>query len=138
MNQTESIFLLEKKSRGRSLTSIFHKPWSWRTCKIEGQSIEYYKHDQLRGTFDTAGSVCAISNTAEVKGKTYPFYIRKDSETLFLNASTEYTRQKCINIINRSSYDKCWNNPEANTQAEKEVISKVEQMVITNLIVYDR
>ena len=137
MSITENTFFLEKKARGKSLKSMFNKPWSWRTFKLVGQNLEYYHSNQLKGTFDTSGSVCAICNTAEVKGKTYPFYIRKDSETLFLNASTEYIRQKCINIINRSSYDKHWNNPEANTQAEKEVISKVEQMVIINLIVYD-
>ena len=129
---TENIFFLEKKARGKSIKSIFNKPWAWRTFKLEDQTLEYYHNNQLKGAFNTTGCICTECYTSEVKGKTYPFSIQNGVEILFLNASSEYIRQKCINIINRSSNDINWNNPDANAKAENEINLKVEYMVNEN------
>jgi len=123
--------LLEKRGRGRGFvtTIIGGNPWALRAFYLEGQTWSYYDNDKLRGTISTASgksSVIDISRPSAdrdvVFSKKYPFLLEtKDGEKVYLSATSEYFRLKCINILNRSSSNIHWNNDKDNEMAENEI-----------------
>jgi hypothetical protein len=43
------VVALEKKGRGRGFAGIIARPWTSRTFKLKGQTLEYYDGDVLKG-----------------------------------------------------------------------------------------
>lgn len=97
--------LLEKKGRGRSFIG---RPWSVRTFKLKGQTLEYYDGDKMKGTINIAGSTTEKIKPEEADGKTFPFAVNTSEEKLILNASCEEIRVKCIEIFNIAAKDANW------------------------------
>lgn len=134
LSEQEKVFLLEKRARHQSIIYLGSKHWEWRTFKFIGQSLEYYKKNELKGTFNIAGCEAKECNSFEGYGKTYPFSIKYGESILYLNASSEYVRQKCLNILNRAATDFHWNNPEKNFKAEMDIqaiLLNIDQILYT-------
>lgn len=139
VSNNKDAIILEKRGRGRGFvtTMIGGNPWALRAFYLAGQSWSYYDNDKLKGTISTANSKSRIIDVSKpsadrdvVAAKNYPFVLEtKDGEKVYLSASSEYFRLKCINILNRSSSNANWNNEKDNEIAENEI-----QMQLTGKI----
>lgn len=106
--------ILEKKGRGRGM-GFGGRPWAVRTFKLIEQSFEYYDGSKLKGTIDTKGSKTHPVPSAEADGKEFPFMLEStDGEKVLLNGSSWAIRDKCIEVLNRSSKNPKWDNAEEN------------------------
>lgn len=128
-NNSNNMFLLEKRARGRNTSCITGKNWKWRTFKLTRQNLEYYNIDKFRGSYDMNQSIARECYTMECAGKKFAFTIQNKSEMFFLNANSEMVRQTCINIFNRSSTNPNWDNKADNQQALKDIEAKMLELV---------
>ena len=64
-----------------------------------------------------------------ISNKKFPFILQlhdnNNNEKIYLNASSEYIRLKCINALNRSSINRHWNNDEDNEISENDIQMKL-------------
>ena len=106
--------ILEKKGRGRGL-GFGGRPWAVRTFKLVEQGFEYYDGAKLKGTIDTKGSRTIPVASTDADGKEFPFQLEStDGEKVLLNGSSWAIRDKCIEVLNRSSKNPKWDNKEEN------------------------
>lgn len=99
---------LEKRGRGRGITMIVQKPWANRLFKLDGQKLEYFDGNLLKGTIHTGGCAASIIDPADADGKPFPFVLDTGKEKLYLNAPTEEVRKKCIEVLNLSADTANW------------------------------
>lgn len=131
VSNNKDAIILEKRGRGRGFvtTMIGGNPWAVRSFYLAGQSWSYYDSDKLNCTISTASSKSRAIDMSRpsadrdvVAAKNYPFVLEtKDGEKVYLSATSEYFRLKCVNILNRSSSNANWNNETDNEIAENEI-----------------
>lgn len=116
------VVTLEKKGRGRGITIM--RPWAVRTFKLQGQNLEYFDGDRLKGVVPTQNSVCQAVDRSLADNKDFPFVLDTGKEKLMLNAVNEETREKCILIFNRSAQSPDWELPvqERHQKSAKEAV----------------
>lgn len=116
--------ILEKKGRGRGM-GFGGRPWAVRTFKLVEQNFEYYDGSKLKGTIDTKGSKTRIIPSKEADGKEFPFVLEStDGEKVLLNGSSWAIRDKCIEVLNRSSVNPKWDNAADNEKYRKEAAQR--------------
>lgn len=91
------------------------RPWAVRTFKLVEQNFEYYDGTKLKGVINTKGSKAYAIESSEADGKEFPFALdTTDGEKVLLNGSSWAIRDKCIEVLNRSSKNPKWDNAEEN------------------------
>jgi len=101
--------ILEKRGRGRGISSLTaQRPWATRLFKLDGQRLEYYDGSLLKGTIATGGATCVKLNSKDADGKPFPLLLDTGKEKIYLNASSEEVRSKCIEVFNFSSDTANW------------------------------
>lgn len=98
-HQSEFVFILEKRGRGRSYVSNWSNmihPWSLRTFVLVKQSFNYYDKAVLKGILNVAHCRAWIPSSSDddypiVSGKQFPFVLQlRDQEKIYLNAHSDY------------------------------------------------
>lgn len=106
--------ILEKKGRGRGL-GLGGRPWAVRTFKLVQQNFEYYDGTKLKGVISTKGAKAFPLKPSDADGKEFPFELdTTDGEKVLLNGSSWAIRDKCIEVLNRSSVNPGWDNAAEN------------------------
>ena len=106
--------ILEKKGRARGM-GFGGRPWAVRTFKLIEQNFEYYDGSKLKGVINTKNSKTVPVTPTEADGKEFPFELQSaDGEKVLLNGSSWAIRDKCIEVLNRSSKNPKWDNAEDN------------------------
>mmetsp|Transcript_7442 Transcript_7442/g.15012 ORF Transcript_7442/g.15012 Transcript_7442/m.15012 type:complete len:585 (-) Transcript_7442:521-2275(-) len=106
--------ILEKKGRGRGM-GFGGRPWAVRTFKLVEQNFEYYDGTKLKGVISTKGAKAYPLTPNDAEGKEFPFQLdTTDGEKVMLNGSSWVIRDKCIEVLNRSSKNPKWDNAEEN------------------------
>ena len=100
--------ILEKRGRGRGISSLMQRPWATRLFKLDSQTLEYFDGAILKGTISTAGSRSVALKSEDADDKAFPFLLDTGKEKIYLNAPTEEIRSKCVEILNISSDTSNW------------------------------
>jgi len=101
--------ILEKRGRGRGISSLTaQRPWATRLFKLDGQKLEYYDGTILKGTIATSGCTCVNLDPKDADEKPFPLLLNTGKEKIFLNASSEEVRSKCIEVFNFSADTANW------------------------------
>lgn len=113
--------ILEKKGRGKGFALT--RPWTIRTFKLKGQTLEYWDRDTMKGTIDIKGSATGLIPSAEADGREFGFAINTSNEKVILNASSSALREQCMEKFNIAANDADWakrKNAAAKEQADYE------------------
>jgi hypothetical protein len=99
--------VLEKKGRGRGFT--FTRPWAVRNFKLKQQTLEYYDASKFKGSINIKNAQVKTLTPKEADEKPFPFVIiTTTKEHVILNASSDLTRQNCIDMFNTAANDINW------------------------------
>lgn len=109
---------LSKKGRGKGFSLT--RPWTIRTFKLKGQTLEYWDRETMKGTVDLKGSATSIIPDAEADGREFAFAITTTNEKVILSASSNAIREKCIETFNTASNDPDWAKRKAAVTKEQE------------------
>lgn len=104
--------ILEKKGRG-----FLYRPWVTREFRLlSSQVLEYYRREEkYAGSINMKNATISSVDPQAADGRTFPFIIVTiDGETVFLNASTNEIRQKCIRIFSAAAQNKVAASPPRN------------------------
>jgi hypothetical protein len=107
------IVILEKKGRGRGMTLV--RPWTIRTFKLYGQTLEYYHGAILKGSVNIKDAKIKILLPSEADDKEFPFLLDNGEEKILFSAPSHEIRAKVIEFLKLSAKNKYWSFPLINS-----------------------
>lgn len=132
--------MLEKKGRGRGFALA--RPWAVRTFKLKQQQLDYYDSAKLKGSINVAGGKASVVSSKEADDKPFPFvFDASTGERLFMNATCDSVRQRCIQIFNLAAQYPDWGMPPEpghQTAAAQAVIGTLSAEVEKNKLLEEQ